>query len=402
MRGLYSSVALVVLVACTGPSSTPSGDPSTTPPTGDDDGDHMPPPPPPPPSCPIGTASFTRAMGLAGSDTALDIAVTANGDVAFAAANGEAAGVTILSSSGDIQFTFPFGSVVATDRLGNTLVAGGFTQPLDFGNGTVLVPSGNIDTFVAKIDKAGKVIFARALGLCGDGVTSLAVANDLRIAVSGTALGTVVLSAGGDVEVALAVSGDVAFDSDGFLAIAGNTGVDGFVMLVDRAGQTIYSHTLAGANNVRSIAVDGSDNIVFVGWTTGTADILGVSIVARSAGESGRVSGAFVAKLDAMGNLVFALPLGVEATGVAVDAFGNIAVNGASTGNTGFDRIVDLQLLTPTGAVRQNFFEFVASGDGRGKGVAADACGSIYATFDALDTPSPASALRAYVVKVSP
>jgi hypothetical protein len=402
MRGLYSSAALVVLVACVGPGSTPSGDPSTTV-SGDDDGDHMPPPPPPPPpTCPIGADSFTRAMGLSGSDTPLDVAVTANGGVAFAALNGEAAGVTLLSASGDILTSFPFGSVVATDRLGNTLVAGGFTQPIDFGNGVLLNPSGNIDTFIAKIDANGKVVFARALGLCGDGVTSLAVANDLRIAVSGTALGTVVLSAGGDVEFTLAVSGDVAFDSEGFLAIAGNTGVDGFVMLVDRAGTTIYSHALTGADSVKSIAVDRDDNIVFVGWTTGTADILGVTIVARSATEAGRVTGAFVAKLDAMGNLVFVIPLATEATGVAVDAFGNIAVNGASTGNTGFDRLTSLMLFTPTGVVRQHFFEFVASGDGRGKGVAADACGSIYATFDALDTPSPASPLRAYVVKVSP
>src|SRR5262245_58716063 len=164
MRGLYSSAALVVLVACVGPDSTPTGDQSTTLPPGDDDGDHMP-PPPPPPSCPIGEGSFTRAMGLASQDTALDIAITADGDAAFAAADGEAAGVTILSSSGEILFSFPFGSVVATDSLGNTLVAGGFTQPIDFGNGTVLVPSGNIDTFVAKIDARGKDIFARALGL---------------------------------------------------------------------------------------------------------------------------------------------------------------------------------------------------------------------------------------------
>jgi hypothetical protein len=401
MRGLYSSAALVVLVACVGPQSTPSGDPTTTP-TGDDDNDHMPPPPPPPPTCPIGVASFTRAMGLAGEDTALDIAITANGDAAFAAANGEAAGVTILSSSGDIVVSFPFGSVVATDRLGNTLVAGGFTQPIDFGNGTVLVPAGNIDTFIAKIDAKGKLVFARALGLCGDGVTSLAVGSDLRIAVSGTALGTAVLSASGDLEFTLAVSGDVAFDSEGFLAIAGNTGLDGFVMLVDRAGKTIYSHALTGATNMRAIAVDGDDNIVFVGWTTGAADVLGVTIVARSAADAGRITGAFVAKLDAMGNLVFVKPLDTEATGVAVDAFGNIAVNGASTGNTGFDRIVELQILTPTGVMRQRFDEFVASGDGHGMGIAADACGSIYATFDALDTPSRASPIRAYVVKLSP
>ena len=84
------------------------------------------------------------------------------------------------------------------------------------------------------------------------------------------------------------------------------------------------------------------------------------------------------------------------------DSAGTIYVNGALTGGTGFGRRVVLTALTPDGAVQKQRMEFVASGYGRGFGVATDACGSVYATYDALDTPASFSPLRAYVVKLSP
>jgi hypothetical protein len=44
----------------------------------------------------------------------------------------------------------------------------------------------------------------------------------------------------------------------------------------------------------------------------------------------------------------------------------------------------------------------MGSGYGRGQSVAVDSCGSLFMTFNLLDTPSPASPIRAYVVKLAP
>jgi hypothetical protein len=73
-------------------------------------------------SCPLGTASWTRAIGLATPNQPSDIAVDASGNVLFATKadrSGGADGLTKLSPSGEVIFTRPFGSVVATDRAGN-------------------------------------------------------------------------------------------------------------------------------------------------------------------------------------------------------------------------------------------------------------------------------------------
>src|SRR6185503_4176007 len=109
-----------------------------------------------------------------------------------------------------------FGSVVATDRDGNAYIAGAFTAPLDVGLG-VMEPEGNVDVFVAKLDAHGDVVFARPLRLCGDGVQSIAVDRTGRIAVSGREMGTAVLAPSGELELVLALSGQVGFSSHGDL-----------------------------------------------------------------------------------------------------------------------------------------------------------------------------------------
>src|SRR5438874_2410704 len=79
---------------------------------------------------------------------------------------------------------------------------------IDLGAGA-MTPMGNIDVFVAKLSASGKLIFAKQLGLCGDGVQSLAVDRTGRIAISGTVMGTVVLDAQGELEQSFAFSGFV-------------------------------------------------------------------------------------------------------------------------------------------------------------------------------------------------
>jgi hypothetical protein len=430
-----AATALAFLIACnhqpTDDTAQPGGDPSAGDPTVGDTGSGADPSHPgsgsdagpPAPSCPLGTAAWAHAIGFASPDQRSDLAVDAAGNVLFATMatqSGGADGLTKLSPSGDVLFTRPFGTVVAADRAGNAYIAGSFTAPLDVGLGA-MQPAGNIDVFVAKLDADGHVVFARPLRLCGDGVQSIAVDATGRIAVSGTAMGTAVLAPSGDLQFVLALSGDVAFDSHGDLVVAGSftTTVDlgdgpisagagnreGFVIEVDRTGARLWSHLLAGSGvHTNGVAVDSKDSVVITGFYEGSIDLFGDRFNAISSSDSGRVTGAYLAKLDASGQVLWKIGRapGSEANDVATDPSDRVVMTGASTGNAGFSRITEVTQFDAAGGGLRLFEMFPASGYGRGMAVAADACGSIYTSVNALDLPSPGSALRAYVVKVSP
>lgn len=376
-------------------------------------------------SCPIGAASFEIALGLAGNDQASSLAIDSEGSVyvattaAAGSSAGAASGVTKLSASGEILFKKPFGSVVATDKAGHAFIAGSFTSSLDLGGGVVLEPQGNVDVFVAELDSAGNVIFARALGLCGDSVLSIAVDATGRIAVSGSAMGTVVLSATGDVVFSVAAVGSLAFDSKGDLVIAGNlitatdlgTGMvdgvqpaagDGFVLEVDASGNTVFARLVDGGSvHVKGVAVDSKDSVVFTGFTDNTVDLFGDKFTVHTTPEGLRFGGGFIAKLDTTGAVVWKDGVGLtEQNAIAVDASDNVIFAGADTGNAGFNRINDVVKLDSTGADVSASDMFTATGYGRGESVAADACGSIYVTTNTVATFSP-RITDLYVVKLA-
>jgi hypothetical protein len=232
-------------------------------------------------------------------------------------------------------------------------------------------------------------------------------------------MGTVVLSATGDLEFALALSGDLAFDSSGNLAIAGTfTGTidlgdgpvstvannsEGFVIEVDLSGARLWSQRFTGISvHTNGVAIDSEDNVVIAGFYETSITLFGETFDALIAGQSGRVSGAYLVKLDAKGQVVFKIGRapGSEANAVAIGANDQIVVTGAGTGNAGFFRITLINEFDASGAEVRASEMFPASGYGRGMAVAVDACGSIYTAVNALDQPSPGSALRVHVVKL--
>jgi hypothetical protein len=430
MASRYSTAtALAFLIACNHAGTDDTVDPgNTTPEAGDvsDSGNGGDPgavpdpgsPGTPAAACPLGQNGFTVALGLAAADQRTDLVVDGGGNVLVATKGGagQLDGFTKLSASGDILMTRPFGSVVATDAQGSIYLAGSFSQPTDFGNG-VIVPEGNVDSFIVKINGEGNVVFAKALGLCGDGVLSLAVDASGKIAVSGSALGTAILDADGNVVTVIGVAGDVAFNSQGDLVIAGTftSTIDlgdgpvtpgaavseGFIAVFDTAGTRLWSKILTGGGvHITSVAVDSKDDIVVVGYYEATIDLFGVPFRAQFA-EPGRVTGAFIAKLDASGELIWDKgdAAGVEINGVAVDTKDNVYFAGATSGNAGFSRIPLTSIASPVGVIGPGPGIDGGSGYGRGESVAVDSCGSVYTTFNMLDTANPASPLRAVLVK---
>ncbi len=377
-------------------------------------------------ACPVGASSWILSLGPASPSLAGSVAVDAFGNVLVATSGVSAAtasGVTQVAPDGNVLYTRPFGSLVTTDQSGNAYVAGGFSQPMNLGTGKI-APVVGVDVFIAKLDPAGTTMFARGLGLPGTGLTSIAVDATGRIAVSGTGLGTVVLDAAGEPVFALDYAGAVAFDAAGELVVVGtftsrvdlgvgdgpvvvnaSSGSWAFVVKLDRSGRRVWSQVLTGRGVAgTAVAIDAQDNIFVAGSYSASVMLFGDTFRAIVAPGLGRITGAFVAKLDGDGDVVWKLgqAIGVEANGVAVDAAGYVVVNGAAASNNGLRRIEAITRFDPKGHLTLDAEMFPASGYGRGVGVATDACGSIYASIAALDSPSPGSPVRSYLAKITP
>jgi hypothetical protein len=359
-----------------------------------------------PPSCPIGAATFLTVLAASNPLQLLSVAAEPNGNALVGASNPTAAagvsGVTELSPSGAVVMTLPIGSLVATDAAGNKYVAGSLTAPIDLGHGIVLTPPDNIDTFIIKINGEGRIVFAKVLDLCGDGLISLAVGADGRIALSGTAFGTAVLSANADIQHVFPEVGQVAFDSTGDLIVAGSQTPTAFAFLErrDPAGTLLFHTSFEGqGTQFTDLAIDSHDNIVFAGFTTAFVDIFGVDITAQFAPESGRVTGAFVAKVTPSFDRILVLDLGsVEANAAALDSAGRIFVGGAVTVNTGFFRAP--VIITVDASGNSSTFDFGGEG-GRVLALAVDACGSVLAGLVRQQSPNPASPIDAVVQKLA-
>jgi len=317
-------------------------------------------------------------LGPGSFDLAFDLAIDANGNIAVAR-NG--AGVVVLSPKLSEAFSFGFGTRVAFDASGNLFVAGSFTHTIDLGLGPI-TPTGNIDVFVAEIDATGKVIFAKALGLCGADLTGMAIDRARgKIAISGSAMGTVVIDATGAVMFSLGISGKVAFDVLGNLVVAGATGSTGFVTKVDFTGAIVFTKTFTATSSVgvRALAIGPSGEIVFGGNFSGAIELFGVRFEEHSA-EVGITFDTFLAKLDTDGNVVFVTPPGLagrDVDSIAIDLAGNIVVSGDDASGQNFGRLSVVSKLAADGSLVFVDDEFAIQ-PGEALAVAVNACGAIF------------------------
>jgi len=416
-RWFIAASIATLAVGCSTDNTSDTGDNGVVATTG---GDHQPPPPPPPQSCkPLGLPGIVvEQIPIVGGNI---VATDRDGNVFYTAD----AGFVKLSANGQQVFAFRFGSVLAVDALGNAYVAGSFTSPIDLGMGT-MVPNGNIDVFVAKLSPSGKLIFAEQLGLCGDGVESIAVDRHGNIAVSGTAMGTAILDARGNLKVTLAFSGKLAFDSKGDLFVAGsfagsidfggghvlrNGGdVDGFLVKLDPLGNHLFSMvfgdaqlpvnnpgfgtvTVAQFQSVDNIAINANDELAIVGSFRQEMDLFGVTMTApQSIIEAKPPFGSFVVRLDASGQVSLAQSIGTIADmdGVAIDLDGNLAVSASVIGHA--TARGSYPLLVRIG---QDRFAIGGNGGfnggitGQGLGVAMNACGDVFfASVEDFSSPN--------------
>jgi len=248
-------------------------------------------------------------------------------------------------------------SAVKVDGAGNIYIAGNFSGVAAFGPFSLTNSSaGSSDAFIAKLGMSGNFVWVRQAQkaasknpLCIDAFGNSYLAG--RIAGTAT-IGSVTLSGGGE-----------------------------FVAKYDANGTVLWATQLAGGNgfsSVTSVSADSMGNVFAVGYFTDTRSFGNLTLTSSGSYD------AFVAKLDANGNVLWTRSVGGTgsdgANAVSVDAAGNSYVAGNFFDAASFGGII---LTNPFGGGTAEIF--IAKLDANGNflwakqagGTTADTFGSV-------------------------
>ncbi|MFA7024800.1 MAG: SBBP repeat-containing protein [Candidatus Cloacimonadaceae bacterium] len=211
------------------------------------------------------------------------------------------------------------GEAIAVDSEGNVYVTGRFWQTAFFG-GITLSNSGWTDLFVAKLDSNGNWLWAKSAGGTGpESGEGIAVDDLSNVYLTGSfqgiaTFGTIQLSSAGESDI--------------------------FAAKLDTNGNWLWAKRAGGECGAygEDIAVDSAGNAYITGYfgDWGGGDI---SIGSTTLTSSGWYD-AFVAKLDSVGNWLWAKKGGAEgrdsASGIAVDSSSNVYFTGTFFGSSDF------------------------------------------------------------------
>ena len=236
------------------------------------------------------------------------------------------------------------GQSIAVDSTGNAYVTGFFGGNIDLNqDGTPDLSSPVTDIFVWKLTPSGGLGYAvQANRPIPGGQTQFPLDTSPAIAVDGAGNAyitgqfyqTIEFPTGGTpLTLTTSDSNDI-------------TRSDVFVARLNPAGQFTLARQFAGsaANQVsegRGIAVDGAGNIYTTGNFRGTVDFAPGADVAGDTLSAGAGQAAFIAKLDASGNLGYARAITSNAyvfgQGIAVTAAGDAYATGVFAGTADLD-----------------------------------------------------------------
>ena len=266
----------------------------------------------------------------------------------------------------------------AVDVAGNVYITGHFSGVTLVIGGVTLTRVGGQDSFVAKLDADGTVLWAKNYG----GFAAIVEGNG--VAVDGA--GNVYLS--GTFDASLSTPALPVIGSD-----------DAFALKLDASGNTIWAKNYGGSGASMygyGIAVDGSGNVYLSGYFDSW------DLTAPALTKIGN-SDAFALKLDASGTTLWARNYGgiganAVSYGIAVDGSGNVYLSGnfsnASLSTPALTRIGDrdalvLKLDAAGSTVWARNYGGVAA-EAYGNAIAVDGSGNVYlgGDFDAnLSTP---------------
>lgn len=260
-------------------------------------------------------------------------------------------------------------SSAAIDSEGNVVLAGSFAGAIDFGGGS-LVSAGGSDIFVAKLTEAGAHVWSKRFGdSSAQTASSIAVDSEGNVVVAGSFTGSVDFGGGA-------------------LNSAGSS--DAFAVKLGSDGAYLWSKTYGdeSTQTVSGIATDSTGNVVLAGTFAGTVDFGGGAV------PSTGTSDAFLVTLSPDGSPLWTRHYGdgnkkesASATGVAVDAAGNVVLTGSFSGVVdfgggplgGLGGDVFLLKLLPDGGYRWSY-RFGDTASQIGQSIAVDSMGNVDVT----------------------
>lgn len=317
--------------------------------------------------------------------------------------------ITKLDASGNFIWAKRLGGTgddevysITVDGSANVYTTGAFEETADFDPGTgtfnLIAFGGSYDIFVSKLDVSGNFDFAVSLG--GNGLDigrSLAVDDSGNVYYTGEFQGTVDINPGG-----------------GTLNFTSNGGKDVFISKLNAFGVFVWAKQIGGTSldEGRSIALDNSGNVYTNGIFSGTVDFdPGVGTVNLL---STGINDVFISKLDGSGNFVWAKQFDVDlfdGKSLVLDGGGNVYTTGSFTGTVDFNPGAGTSNLFSVGQEDAFISKLDASGnfiwalklsgtggDERGYSISVDVSSNVYTTGSFVGTadfdPGPLTSLQ--------
>jgi hypothetical protein len=226
---------------------------------------------------------------------------------------------------------------IATDKFGNVFISGTCSDTVDFDPGVGVFKLGS-GVFILKLDPLGNFIWAK--GLKGSGVGSITLDKLGNIYTTGEFGGT------SDFDPGIGVFN---------LISAGSSGVDAFISKLDINGNFVWAKKISGSTNNEvgtSITVDATGNVITTGYFDGLVDF-NPGIATYTLASTANNFEAYISKLDANGNFVWAKKIGGSSgsygSSISVDIYGNIYTVGTFEGTGDFNPSTPVYTLTSNG-----------------------------------------------------
>jgi gliding motility-associated-like protein len=232
--------------------------------------------------------------------------------------------------AGTSTLTFCRSMAIETDTLGNVYTVGIFSGTVDFdpGPGVFNFSPSSTDVFISKLDASGNFLWAKQLtGSFGTLTRSFSLDKNLNIYVTGTFQAQVDFDPGPGV----------------FNMIADGT-ADVFILKLTTDGDFLWAKKIGASTvNVESYGTtsDSFGNIYFSGSYKGALDFDPGPGTFTLTSSAGTFRDAYVCKLDAAGNFLWAVSMGAGeqevALGISADKSDNIYVTGFFRTTVDFD-----------------------------------------------------------------